>query len=325
MPPDRGQRTHWYAKLVGEFVHEPLVAVSVAPTAAGAGDPRLGGVRRPLLDHGRAAARKREDGRERRERCRGERPDERCPSCRAHRSGSFRRVDDPTSSPDLGKQTHLLRKLHPPYESFTLRLTRTRSTRVARYPRSMTQISPSQAAAPARRGASRGTPASRSSPSVRRRGVRRDAPRTCRPSSSSSAPRPATSSACGFATTVAGPCMRCLAPASVAVEVDAREYQATDPGARRRAALRVRRRRGARRRLVGARPGRAEPPRPDPLPSRLRRALPRVREGPERRAARPRGRGDRPALGGARGPPRRRGRVANAERCSLAARFGARP
>jgi hypothetical protein len=35
MPPDRGQRTHWYAKLVGELVHEPLVAVSVAPTAAG--------------------------------------------------------------------------------------------------------------------------------------------------------------------------------------------------------------------------------------------------------------------------------------------------
>ena len=34
-----------------------------------------------------------------------------------------------------------------------------------------------------------------------------------------------------FATTVAGPCMRCLAPASVAVEVDAREYQATDAGA----------------------------------------------------------------------------------------------
>ena len=34
-----------------------------------------------------------------------------------------------------------------------------------------------------------------------------------------------------LATTVSGPCMRCLAPASVAVEVDAREYQATDAGA----------------------------------------------------------------------------------------------
>jgi len=33
-----------------------------------------------------------------------------------------------------------------------------------------------------------------------------------------------------FATTVAGPCMRCLQPASVAIEVDAREYQATQPG-----------------------------------------------------------------------------------------------
>jgi hypothetical protein len=33
-PPDRGQRTHWYAKLVGELVHEPLVAVSVDPTDA---------------------------------------------------------------------------------------------------------------------------------------------------------------------------------------------------------------------------------------------------------------------------------------------------
>ena len=34
-----------------------------------------------------------------------------------------------------------------------------------------------------------------------------------------------------FATTIDGPCMRCLVPASVAVEVDAREYHATDPSA----------------------------------------------------------------------------------------------
>ena len=34
-----------------------------------------------------------------------------------------------------------------------------------------------------------------------------------------------------LATTVAGPCMRCLAPASAAVEVVARENQATDAGA----------------------------------------------------------------------------------------------
>jgi uncharacterized protein len=33
-----------------------------------------------------------------------------------------------------------------------------------------------------------------------------------------------------FTTTVEGPCMRCLAPASVSVDVDAREYHATDPG-----------------------------------------------------------------------------------------------
>jgi uncharacterized protein len=31
-----------------------------------------------------------------------------------------------------------------------------------------------------------------------------------------------------FPATVSGPCMRCLAPASVDVDVDAREYQATD-------------------------------------------------------------------------------------------------
>lgn len=33
-----------------------------------------------------------------------------------------------------------------------------------------------------------------------------------------------------FTTAVEGPCMRCLAPASVSVDVDAREYHATDPG-----------------------------------------------------------------------------------------------
>jgi uncharacterized protein len=32
-----------------------------------------------------------------------------------------------------------------------------------------------------------------------------------------------------FETTVEGPCMRCLAPASVPLRVDASEYQATDP------------------------------------------------------------------------------------------------
>ena len=34
-----------------------------------------------------------------------------------------------------------------------------------------------------------------------------------------------------FEVTVEGPCMRCLEPASVRLRVDAREYQATDPGA----------------------------------------------------------------------------------------------
>jgi uncharacterized protein len=34
-----------------------------------------------------------------------------------------------------------------------------------------------------------------------------------------------------FSTTLEGPCMRCLADAVVPVEVDAQEYEATDPGA----------------------------------------------------------------------------------------------
>ncbi len=33
-PPPRGQRTHWYAKVVGEPVHEPWLAVSSEPTTA---------------------------------------------------------------------------------------------------------------------------------------------------------------------------------------------------------------------------------------------------------------------------------------------------
>ena len=35
----------------------------------------------------------------------------------------------------------------------------------------------------------------------------------------------------GFSTALEGPCMRCLAAARVAVEVDAREYEASDSGA----------------------------------------------------------------------------------------------
>jgi uncharacterized protein len=34
-----------------------------------------------------------------------------------------------------------------------------------------------------------------------------------------------------FAAALEGPCVRCLAPASVVLELEAREYQATDPGA----------------------------------------------------------------------------------------------
>jgi uncharacterized protein len=34
-----------------------------------------------------------------------------------------------------------------------------------------------------------------------------------------------------FSTTIEGACMRCLAPAAAVVDVDAREYQATDPSA----------------------------------------------------------------------------------------------
>jgi uncharacterized protein len=34
----------------------------------------------------------------------------------------------------------------------------------------------------------------------------------------------------GFTTTLEGPCMRCLADAAVPIEVDAQEYEASDPG-----------------------------------------------------------------------------------------------
>ena len=69
----------------------------------------------------------------------------------------------------------------------------------------------------------------------------------------------------------------------------------------RRADDAVPRRRPARPLRLGARLARPRAARQDPLPARLRRPLPGLRQGPERRAARARGGGDRPALGGARG------------------------
>ena len=103
---------------------------------------------------------------------------------------------------------------------------------------------------------------------------------------------------------LAGPCMRCLGFAEV--EVDAYGAGVLRPfgAASGRAPLRLRRRRPARGRSLGARRGRPRAPRADPLPLGLRRALPRVRQGSERRAARAHGARRRSALGAARGAAR---------------------
>ena len=86
--------------------------------------------------------------------------------------------------------------------------------------------------------------------------------------------------------------------------VDAREYQATNPGDDEELALAVHRRRHARPLSVGARRARARAARQDPARARLRRPLPGLRQGPERRAAHARRARRRPALGGARRAPR---------------------
>ena len=86
---------------------------------------------------------------------------------------------------------------------------------------------------------------------------------------------------------LAGPCMRCLGYAEVEADAKAQEFH--DPAVDRRGPpLRLRRRGRARRRRLGARRDRARPAGADPLPARLRRPLPRLRQGPERGAARAR-------------------------------------
>src|SRR5204863_1554455 len=69
---------------------------------------------------------------------------------------------------------------------------------------------------------------------------------------------------------------------------------------RRGAALAVRRRRPAGALRLGARRGGARAAGEDPLPPRLRGPLPGLRQGPERRSARPRGARGGPSLGRAR-------------------------
>ena len=116
--------------------------------------------------------------------------------------------------------------------------------------------------------------------------------------------RPGSTCRLGFDVRLHGPCMRCLADASLDVHVDAREYHAADAGAddELRSEYVVDDQLDltawARDAIALALPDQILHD-PDCLGP-----LPRLREGSERRAARPRGRGARPALGGARGAPR---------------------
>ena len=112
-----------------------------------------------------------------------------------------------------------------------------------------------------------------------------------------------------FTARLHGPCYRCLGDAVLEVPIDAREYQATSPD-RRGADDAVHRGREPRRLGVGARLDRTRAPGEDPLPARLRRPLRRVRQEPERRAARARGGAQRPPLGRARGAARAKPRPA---------------
>ncbi len=83
-----------------------------------------------------------------------------------------------------------------------------------------------------------------------------------------------------FKTRLHGPCYRCLADAVVDVEIAAREYQAESPESDE---LRtpVPRERPARSLGLGARRARPRAAGQDPLPARLRRALPGLRAGPQ--------------------------------------------
>ena len=208
------------------------------------------------------------------------------------------------SNPDRGKQTHCLRKPDPHYESLTPRSSAAHEHRLALRSRHGA-VPSSQAAAPTRRGASRGRPLS-VEPFLL--GGELYALSVDEIPAELVVQRASTGDVfrLGFEATVEGPCMRCLAAAVASVDVEAREYQATDAGVddELRSEYVVE---GDldldawARDLIGL-----EPPRPDPLPRRLCRPVPGLREGPQRRAARARRGGRRLPLGGARGAARRR-------------------
>ena len=86
-----------------------------------------------------------------------------------------------------------------------------------------------------------------------------------------------------FTARLHGPCYRCLGDAVLDVPIHAREYQATSPDDEELTDA-LRRRRRARRLGLGPRRGRARAARQDPLPARLRRPLPGLRQEPERRS-----------------------------------------
>ena len=97
-----------------------------------------------------------------------------------------------------------------------------------------------------------------------------------------------------------GPCMRCLGFAEVEARCRGARVLRSRRATRRRAALGLRGERAARRGRMGARCARPRATRADPLPPRVRRAVPGLRQGPERRAARARRARARPAVGCAR-------------------------
>ena len=99
-----------------------------------------------------------------------------------------------------------------------------------------------------------------------------------------------------FDVSLEGPCFRCLQDAELELQLRLREYAAAKPESddERTEYLdddRLDLSAWARDAIALALPG------PDPLPSRLRRPLPRLRQGSQRRAARARGGETRPALG----------------------------
>ena len=100
--------------------------------------------------------------------------------------------------------------------------------------------------------------------------------RSPRRASTSRGPRPATRSACASSLTLAGPCMRCLEDADVAVEVDAREVdqpRTADEELPARTSTDDELDLGA----LGPRRAGARAAAPAPVPSRLRGPLPGLR------------------------------------------------